>query len=137
MFSGDVDGYPEGELWFPNSPVLTVTGAFGEAVLLETLALSVLNHDCAIASAGSRMVTAAAGRPIIEMGSRRTHDDRLDRTHAALAEGPSTPYEVSLRLFATDLSPMLRRFATAEALAHLVRLAAEGRAERTEDGRYH
>src|SRR3954469_18148620 len=74
-FTGDVDGYPEGELWFPNSPVLTVTGAFGEAVLLETLALSVLNHDCAIASAGARMVTAAAGRPIIEMGSRRTHED--------------------------------------------------------------
>jgi len=74
-FTGDVDGYPEGELWFPNSPVLTVTGAFGEAVLLETLALSVLNHDCAIASAAARMVTAAGGRPLIEMGSRRTHED--------------------------------------------------------------
>ncbi len=73
-FTGDVDGYPEGELWFPNSPVLTVTGTFGEAVLLETLALSVLNHDCAIASAAARMVTAAAGRPLIEMGSRRTHE---------------------------------------------------------------
>jgi nicotinate phosphoribosyltransferase len=55
--------------------VLTVTGTFGEAVLLETLSLSVLNHDCAIASAGSRMVTAAAGRPLIEMGSRRTHEE--------------------------------------------------------------
>jgi nicotinate phosphoribosyltransferase len=43
-------------------------------VILETLALSVLNHDCAIASAASRMVTAANGRPIIEMGSRRTHE---------------------------------------------------------------
>ena len=74
-FTGDVDGYPEGELWFPNSPVLTVTGTFGEAVLLETLALSVLNHDCAIASAGSRMATAAGGRPLIEMGSRRTHEE--------------------------------------------------------------
>jgi nicotinate phosphoribosyltransferase len=74
-FSGDVDGYPEGELWFPNSPVLTVTGTFGEAVLLETLALSVLNHDCAIASAAARMVTAAGDRPLIEMGSRRTHEE--------------------------------------------------------------
>src|SRR6478672_8410877 len=73
-FSGDVDGYPEGELYFPGSPILTVTGTFADAVMLETLSLSILNHDCAIASAAARMVTAAAGRPIIEMGSRRTHE---------------------------------------------------------------
>ena len=73
-FSGDVDGYPEGELYFPGSPILTVTGTFADAVLLETLALSVLNHDSAVASAAARMVTAAAGRPLIEMGSRRTHE---------------------------------------------------------------
>jgi nicotinate phosphoribosyltransferase len=74
-FSGDVDGYAEGELYFPGSPVLTVTGSFAEAVVLETLTLSVLNHDCAVAAAAARMVTAAAGRPIIEMGSRRTHEE--------------------------------------------------------------
>jgi len=73
-FAGDVDGYPEGELHFPYSPILTVTGGFAEAVLLETLVLSILNHDCAVASAAARMVTAAAGRPLIEMGSRRTHE---------------------------------------------------------------
>jgi nicotinate phosphoribosyltransferase len=73
-FSGDVDGYPEGELYFPGSPILTVTGTFADAVMLETLALSILNHDSAIASAAARMVTAAAGRPLIEMGSRRTHE---------------------------------------------------------------
>jgi nicotinate phosphoribosyltransferase len=74
-FTGDVDGYAEGELYFPYSPILTVTGTFAEAVIVETLALSVLNHDSAIASAAARMVTAAAGRPIIEMGSRRTHEE--------------------------------------------------------------
>ncbi len=73
-FSGDVDGYPEGELYFPGSPILTVSGTFADAVMLETLALSVLNHDSAIASAAARMVTAASGRPLIEMGSRRTHE---------------------------------------------------------------
>jgi nicotinate phosphoribosyltransferase len=73
-FSGDIDGYPEGELYFPGSPILTVRGTFADAVLLETLVLSVLNHDSAVASAAARMVTAAAGRPIIEMGSRRTHE---------------------------------------------------------------
>lgn len=74
-FGGEVDGYPEGELYFPGSPVLTVTGTFAEAVLLETLVLSVLNHDCAIASAAARMVGAAGSRPLIEMGSRRTHEE--------------------------------------------------------------
>lgn len=73
-FGGDVDGYPEGELYFPGSPILSVTGTFADAVMLETLALSVLNHDSAVASAAARMVTAAAGRPLIEMGSRRTHE---------------------------------------------------------------
>ena len=73
-FAGDVDGYPEGELFFPDSPVLSVHGTFAECVILETLALSILNHDSAIASAAARMVSAAVGRPLIEMGSRRTHE---------------------------------------------------------------
>jgi nicotinate phosphoribosyltransferase len=73
-FSGDIDGYPEGELYFPGSPLMTVRGTFGEAVLLETLMLSILNHDSAIASAAARMSGAAHGRPIIEMGGRRTHE---------------------------------------------------------------
>jgi nicotinate phosphoribosyltransferase len=74
-FTGDVDGYAEGELYFPGSPLLTVRGTFAEAVLLETLVLSIMNHDSAIVSAGARMVSAANGRPIIEMGGRRTHED--------------------------------------------------------------
>jgi nicotinate phosphoribosyltransferase len=73
-FRGDVDGYAEGELYFPGSPVLSVHGAFGECVVLETLALSIFNHDTAIASAAARMLSAAEGRPLIEMGSRRTHE---------------------------------------------------------------
>ncbi len=73
-FGGDVVGYPEGELYFPYSPVLTVSASFAEAVVLETVVLSVLNHDTAVASAAARMVAAAGDRPIIEMGSRRTHE---------------------------------------------------------------
>jgi nicotinate phosphoribosyltransferase len=74
-FNGDIDGYAEGELFFPGSPIMTVSGTFAECVVLETLILSVLNHDCAVATGAARMVTAARGRPIIEMGSRRTHED--------------------------------------------------------------
>ena len=73
-FSGNIWGYSEGDCYFPGSPILVVEGTFAEAVLLETVTLSILNHDCAIASAASRMVTAAGDRPLIEMGSRRTHE---------------------------------------------------------------
>jgi putative nicotinate phosphoribosyltransferase len=73
-FTGDIHAYPEGSVYFANSPVVTVEGTLGECVILETLILSVYNHDSAIASTAARMVHAAAGRPIIEMGSRRTHE---------------------------------------------------------------
>jgi nicotinate phosphoribosyltransferase len=73
-FSGDIWGYGEGDVYFPGSPVLVVEASFAEGVLLETLLLSILNHDSAVASAASRMITAAEGRPCIEMGSRRTHE---------------------------------------------------------------
>ncbi|MET7284296.1 nicotinate phosphoribosyltransferase [Streptomyces sp. NPDC005573] len=73
-FGGDIWGYPEGEVYFPGSPVLRVEGSFAECVLLETVILSILNHDSAIAAAASRMASAAGGRPLIEMGARRTHE---------------------------------------------------------------
>ena len=73
-FTGDIWGYGEGDCYFPGSPILVVDAPFAEAVVLETVTLSVLNHDSAIGSAASRMVTAAGDRPIIEMGARRTHE---------------------------------------------------------------
>ena len=74
-FSGSILGYAEGELFFPSSPILTVDAPFGEGLLLETLVLSVLNHDSAVAAAGARMVTAAGGRPLVDAGGRRTHEE--------------------------------------------------------------
>ena len=74
-FSGDVTGYPDGELFFPYSPVLTVEGGFAECVILETVVLSILNHDCPVASAAARVRDVADGRRLIEGGSRRTDPD--------------------------------------------------------------
>lgn len=73
-FTGNMWGYPEGEMFFPGSPVLSVEGSFAECCILETLLLSIFNHDSAIASAASRMTAMAEGRPCAEMGSRRTHE---------------------------------------------------------------
>ena len=74
-FRGDIWGYPEGEVYFPYSPLVIVESTFAEAVVLETVLLSIYNHDSAIASAASRMTMAAHGRPCIEMGARRTHEE--------------------------------------------------------------
>nr|WP_269453403.1 nicotinate phosphoribosyltransferase [Microlunatus phosphovorus] len=73
-FSGDIWGYPEGEIYFPGSPLLVVDSTFAEGVILETVLLSIYNHDSAIASAASRMTAMAGDRPCIEMGSRRTQE---------------------------------------------------------------
>lgn len=78
-FNGSIRGYREGEVYFPGSPLLVVDAPFAEGVILETLILSVLNYDSAVASAAARMVSAAAGRPLAEMGSRRANE------HAAVA----------------------------------------------------
>ncbi len=74
-FHGDIDAVAEGEVFMPGEPLLVVSAPFAECVVLETLVLSVLNFDSAIAAAASRMVTAAAGRPCVEMGARRTHEE--------------------------------------------------------------
>jgi nicotinate phosphoribosyltransferase len=74
-FTGQISGYGEGECFFPGSPVLVVDGNFAETVILETVILSILNYDSAVAAAASRMTAHAQGRPCLEMGSRRTHEE--------------------------------------------------------------
>jgi glyoxylase-like metal-dependent hydrolase (beta-lactamase superfamily II) len=64
----------------------------------------------------------------------RHHAHRLDRAEAVHDGTPQNAYQVSLELFEEDLSTTLRRFATAEALAHLERLVLEGRAARSGAG---
>lgn len=74
-FDGRVLAYNEGDLYFPYSPVLTVEATLGEALLVETLILSVLNFDSGIAGKAARIKEAARGGRLIEMGSRRTHEE--------------------------------------------------------------
>jgi nicotinate phosphoribosyltransferase len=97
-FSGDVWGYAEGEAYFPYSPLLIVEGTFAEAVLLETVLLSIYNHDSAIASAASRMTQVAGDRACIEMGSRRTHEEAaVASARAAYVAGFATTSNLAAR----------------------------------------
>jgi nicotinate phosphoribosyltransferase len=71
--------------------VLVVESDFADAVVLETLVLSILNHDSAVAAAASRMTAAAGDRPCIEMGSRRTHEEAaVAAARAAYVAGVAT-----------------------------------------------
>jgi glyoxylase-like metal-dependent hydrolase (beta-lactamase superfamily II) len=82
-----------------------------------------------------RIVYPGHGEPIHDAAGRARelvdhHRRRLDETEHVLSGKGLTPYDVSLSLFGTELSPTQRRFAVAETLSHLERLVREGRAAR-------
>jgi glyoxylase-like metal-dependent hydrolase (beta-lactamase superfamily II) len=86
-----------------------------------------------------KVVYPGHGEPVADpVGRAREliehHRLRLDRTEDALRPQPRSGYEVSRDVFGADLSPAARRFAVAETLSHLVRLAADGRAGRVDEG---
>lgn len=120
-FAGDVDGYEEGEVYFPGSPVLTVEASFGEALLLETIVLSILNFDSGVATSAARTVRAAGGRALVEMGSRRTHED------AAVAAARAA-YIAGFGATSNLLAGMLYGIPTAGTSAHAFTLAYEDEA---------
>ncbi len=70
-FTGDVWAVPEGTPVFPNEPLVTVRAPASQAQLIETFALLCINHQSLIATKANRVVRAAAGRTVMEFGSRR------------------------------------------------------------------
>lgn len=74
-FSGNVYGYAEGDYWFPYAPLLTVEAPLGEAVILETLLLSIFNYDSAVASSAAHMRHVAPKALLMEFGARRVNED--------------------------------------------------------------
>lgn len=70
-FSGDIYAIPEGTVIFPREPLLKVVAPIMEAQLVETAVLTILNHQCLIATKASRVVYAAQGDGIMEFGLRR------------------------------------------------------------------
>ena len=76
-FSGEVWALREGEIFFPNEPILQVIAPLPEAQLLETYLLSIFNIECLVASKAVRIVQAAIAdrqkRGVVDFGSRRAH----------------------------------------------------------------
>ena len=72
-FACDVWAVPEGTPIFPGEPIITVRGPVMQAQFIETMMLLIINHQSLIATKASRIVRAAAGRPVMEFGTRRAH----------------------------------------------------------------
>lgn len=72
-FQCDVWAVPEGTPIFPGEPIITVKGPVIQAQFVETMILLIVNHQSLIATKASRIVRSAAGRPVMEFGTRRAH----------------------------------------------------------------
>lgn len=87
-FRGRVLAVPEGRVCYPHEPLVRVEGTLAEAQLVETVLLSIINHDTRVASKCARIVTAARGRECFEFGTRRTHEHAaVDAARAAYVAG--------------------------------------------------
>lgn len=72
-FTGEIYAMPEGTITFPNEPIVRVKAPLIEAQLIETTMLTIINHQCLIATKASRIVKAAYGDGVLEFGLRRAH----------------------------------------------------------------
>jgi nicotinate phosphoribosyltransferase len=72
-FTGDVHAVPEGTPVFANEPILEVVAPLPEAQLIETLVMNQVHVQTVLATKAARLVTAAAGHPVLDFGARRMH----------------------------------------------------------------
>ena len=72
-FTGSVHAVSEGEILFADEPVLEVTAPVLQAQFVEAALLNIITSATIFATKASRIVHAARGRPVIDMGARRTH----------------------------------------------------------------
>ncbi|TKX30735.1 nicotinate phosphoribosyltransferase [Campylobacter aviculae] len=88
-FNGEIYSVQEGEIIFPNEPLMIIKANAIEAQLLETFLLLNINHQSLIATKANRIVRAAKNRPVFEFGSRRAHgsDAAIKGARAAIIGG--------------------------------------------------
>ncbi len=72
-FTGDLFAVPEGTVVFAGEPILTVRAPLIEAQIPETYLLATIGFQSLVATKAARLVNAAAGRTVVEFGTRRAH----------------------------------------------------------------
>lgn len=96
-FSGDIDAMPEGEIAFPDEPLLRVTAPFPEAMLLESGLLRAIGVSTLIATKAARLAIAAEGRPVSDFAFRRAHDPHLAARSGFIGGCSSTSFVAAAR----------------------------------------
>jgi nicotinate phosphoribosyltransferase len=91
-FTGEILAMPEGQIAFPNEPLMRVTGPFQEAILLESGLLQAINLATLIATKASRIVHAAQGRPVAEFSLRRAQEPYVATRSARIGGAFSTSF---------------------------------------------
>ncbi|GEO20387.1 nicotinate phosphoribosyltransferase [Cyclobacterium qasimii] len=106
-FSCDIDAVEEGEVVFPNMPMVRVKGPLIQCQLLETPLLNIINFQTLIATKAARIVLAANGDPVMEFGLRRAQgiDGALAASRASYIGGcASTSNVMAAKLFGIPVS---------------------------------
>lgn len=85
----DIDAIPEGNVVFPNEPLVQVRGPIIQAQILETPILNIINFQTLIATKAARVCQATRGESVLEFGLRRAHgiDGALAASRAAFIGG--------------------------------------------------
>lgn len=73
-FTGTIRSMQEGEVVFNNEPLLRVDAPLGEAQIIETALLNIVNYQTLIATKAARMKHAANNDELLEFGTRRAHE---------------------------------------------------------------
>jgi len=106
-FTGDVRAVPDGTPVFPQEPLVEVTAPLPEAQIMETWVINQVHAQSVLATKAARIVTAAAGRPVLDFGLRRIHgaDGGLKAARAFhLAGVAATSNVLAGRLYGVPLS---------------------------------
>ncbi len=98
-FTGSILAMPEGEIAFPDEPLLRVTAPFREALLLESGLLQSIGVSTLLATKAARIVLAARGRSIAEFGYRRAQAPFLAARSAYIAGCASTSFLAAAHAF--------------------------------------
>ncbi len=106
-FTGDVRAIPEGELVFPNEPILQVTAPLVEAQIVETFLLNCIGYQTMIATKAARVATACGDRTFVDFSPRRDHgtDAALKTARAAYIGGAAaTSLVLAGQIYGLELS---------------------------------
>ncbi len=98
-FKGTLYAMKEGEIIFPNEPVLRLEGNILEAQIVETMLLNMLNFQSLIATKAARMRSVAGDKILSEFGLRRSQGlGGYHATRAAVVGGFNSTSNVKAAL---------------------------------------